>query len=220
MWHYTDWVTPILDKAGSLPSGVPKHESDEVKMTTSSSFIISPDKVQYIKPHKIGRKVFLSSGRQGQKSIGVRLRLTKSSHSHPFFTNEGVLLAISTDLERVIREAEFIRDLEHDWDQEGGLPVPSALLDASISFVREYYSFLFNGGINIPVPDIDPVRNGSVDILWHTKKARLLVNFRYLDGSPYAFFYGDCYENKSQLKGSFSPSSIYEPLAYWMKKLV
>jgi len=111
--------------------------------------------------------------------------------------------------------------LENDWDFEGGLKPLSINMAAAEQFLLQYGLFIFEEfGWWPPLPEINPVNNGSVDLSWHTKKARMLINIRLLENAPFAFYYGDLYKNVVPTKGNIPIDGIlYEHLAQWMKYL-
>ncbi|MEJ7684666.1 MAG: hypothetical protein WKG06_43825 [Segetibacter sp.] len=127
----------------------------------------------------------------------------------------------NSDLEEVINEAKYIPLLEYNWDEEGAIPIPQDLFDVTIHFLKHYYLFLLDSiGVNIALPEINPCRDGTIDLSWRTKNARLLINVRSGPDDYMAYFYGDLYNNKMPLKGNFCISKFSEPLAFWMKYLV
>jgi hypothetical protein len=70
------------------------------------------------------------------------------------------------------------------------------------------------------MPEIEPVNNGSIDISWHTDKARMLINVRHIEGKPFAFYYGNLFNNQVPTKGNVPIDGIvYTHLAEWMNYL-
>jgi hypothetical protein len=122
----------------------------------------------------------------------------------------------------LIEKSMAIKDLPYDWDEEGALPIEEAALSAATSFLKKYYSFISKSyNLQICLPEINPCKDGSVDLEWHTPKAQLLINFRKDKESNYiAYYYGDRHNNKMQVKGSTPVFEFSEHLAVWMKFLV
>lgn len=116
---------------------------------------------------------------------------------------------------------EDILNLENDWNGEGALAISKEIVNEVKDFLIQYYSFLDStAGISIKLPEINPCPNGSIDLEWQTASARLLINVRKRENEYFGFYYGDKYDDKMQLKGSFPVNEFSESLAVWMKYLV
>ena len=86
-------------------------------------------------------------------------------------------------------------------------------------FLINYSKWILkNKGFAINAPQINPCRDGSIDLSWRTPKARMLINFKN-DGSDLAHYYGDYYNNINSIKGYVKTDEIQEFLATWMKIL-
>lgn len=149
---------------------------------------------------------------QGTEALQVEkiLEIGDENISLPFQLNE---------IAEEIESSEFILDLKDDWDNQGGLPVKREVYFASIKFLIQYSRFLFEKGVVIDAPEIDPCTDGSVDLSWRTANARLLINFRKTDKGLLAYFYGDLYQNEAPTKGNVPVEMFSESLAVWMKNL-
>ena len=127
---------------------------------------------------------------------------------------------VNPAIEKAIEEAADIADLPDNWDDEGGRKISSKLFAGAASFLRQYSDYLINLGFLMQAPQIDPCKDGTIDLAWRTERSRMLINIREYEGIPHAFFYGDKYNNKMPIKGNFPLSEFSEPLAAWMKHLV
>ena len=117
--------------------------------------------------------------------------------------------------------SSYILELEYGWDGEDAKVISREIYDSAIQFVRDYSRYIFiHLGVVIKSPEINPVRDGSIDLSWVTESARMLVNIKLYNDAIQAFFYGDHLNNKNPLKGSISANELEEALAVWMKKLV
>jgi hypothetical protein len=124
-------------------------------------------------------------------------------------------------IENAIKEASYITDLPADWDDEGAVPILINTFNNAANFLRIYSNYLFNSyNIFIPVPEINPCKDGSIDLAWRTNSARMLINIRSDKGEYYAFYYGDRYNNKMPIKGNIPLPEFSEFLAVWMKYLL
>jgi len=119
-------------------------------------------------------------------------------------------------LERLITDSKYIYSLTDGWDGEEAEIISKGLWITVTKFLRKYYEFIENElGIKIPLPDINPVRDGSIDLEWHTERGRLLINFS--DKRPTAAaYYGDKHKNIDSKKGTTDTSQIEPLLASWM----
>jgi 23S rRNA U2552 (ribose-2'-O)-methylase RlmE/FtsJ len=111
--------------------------------------------------------------------------------------------------------------IEEDWDHEGGLKPKPENIEAAKFFLEVYGKAMYDrNGIWLPIPEVDPVNNGSIDISWWTDTARILINIRQKDNEPFAFFYGDLYKNKFQIKGNVPvKTDAFPHILEWMKYL-
>ncbi len=125
----------------------------------------------------------------------------------------------NSEILKVIRESEKMLSLNENWDDEGALVITEIIWRSAIDFLRKHSEYILqNQAINIQAPQINPCRDGSVDLSWRTPKARMLINFKN-DGSDLAHYYGDYYNNINSIKGYVKTDEIQEFLATWMKVL-
>jgi len=129
---------------------------------------------------------------------------------------------ILSKIEDEIKHSSYILDLEVGWDGEEAKIITPEIYNSSIQFLRTYSQYIFQhlGEIIIRSPEINPGRDGSIDLSWITENARMLINIKEYQGHPHVFFYGDHHENKNPLKGNIPAVDFEEALAVWMKKLV
>lgn len=73
-------------------------------------------------------------------------------------------------LEKEIDRSRYILHLENGWDGERGIPIPALTYTLAISLLRAIY--------NVVTPDINPCRDGSIDLSWRHKHIVLLVNIK------------------------------------------
>lgn len=109
-----------------------------------------------------------------------------ADHPHLF----RMALGLGTPMDKAIERAEtHFRGLKEGWDDDNAKPVRWDTLAKAAAFLRyaEYHDH------EIPVPDIVPVRDGSVDLEWHTKEYHVLLNFPESDerGPTYAWSVGE-----------------------------
>lgn len=122
-------------------------------------------------------------------------------------------------IECEIQASDYILELEDNWDDEGALRVDDVVYKNATNFLINYSKWIFqNKGYIIQAPQINPCRDGSIDLSWRIPKARMLINFKN-DGSDLAHYYGDYYNNINSIKGYVKTDEIQEFLATWMKIL-
>lgn len=100
-------------------------------------------------------------------------------------------------------------------------PVPDFIWGLTEHFLIDYSKWINNNyEISIDIPDITPLQNGSVDILWYNKKGKMLIN---IDNSTEnkAYYYSDFHNKRNPIKGNvlISDNEIDESLAIRLKKL-
>ncbi|MEX1120653.1 MAG: hypothetical protein WED82_00870 [Balneolales bacterium] len=119
-----------------------------------------------------------------------------------------------------IEHSKYLKDLPEDWDEQGAAAIDEALYEVSIGFLLKYAEYLLTEKhIIIESPEINPTRNGSVDLSWSTDNARMLINIRRKGGEMIAYYYGDLRDDKDVVKGSVSANKITDSLAVWMENL-
>lgn len=139
------------------------------------------------------------------------------------FQVDGVSFSLPRELDALVQAVENSRpilSLETGWDDGGAQPIQRETWQQANGFLLRYAARIFNVfSLVLPVPDINPCPNGSIDLSWRTKSARMLVNVRMENGEMLAFFYGDLYENKMPIKGNVPAETVEDHLACWMKNL-
>lgn len=106
--------------------------------------------------------------------------------------------------------------LEEDWDEEGAKIIASHTLDKAIDFLMNYVGYILEKeSLLIAPPEVNPGRDGSIDLSWREPKARLLINIGP-EKDPLAFYYGDQYNNVNSIKGKVAIDGVQDFLASWM----
>ncbi len=120
---------------------------------------------------------------------------------------------------KAINESEYIKSLEDDWDTEAALKVPVNVYYTAIEILYNYSTQLLkNYGIAIKAPEINPGRDGSVDLDWRCKNAELLISVQNTN-EFLAHFYGDDGNNNTEIKGYLNSIEVDQDLLFWMRKL-
>ena len=90
------------------------------------------------------------------------------------------------------------------------IPVPKFVLDLAKDFsttcaerIKSEY------GVTIDSPDIAPLPDGSIDILWYNRKGKMLVN---ISQDKKAYYYSDFHNRANPIKGNFFivENGVYE----------
>ena len=119
-----------------------------------------------------------------------------------------------------INESKWICSLKEDWDYDGASIIEKELFLSAIDFLIKYSIDIFKkSGIVIKTPEINPCRDGSIDLSWRTPSARMLVNIRKTADELLAYYFGDILNNKFPIKGNVHLDNVSEHLAIWMKFL-
>lgn len=103
---------------------------------------------------------------------------------------------------------EFKIFTKDNWDTEDAKAISEKLFSAANIFI-----LLHKGNSD---PECNPCTNGSLDYVWRTDFARLLINVRVKDGLYEASFYGDHNDDVNKIKGVV-PLVFYKPLYEWIK---
>ena len=119
-----------------------------------------------------------------------------------------------------IDESKGILELPEDWDGFGAENIVKETWENMANFLANYTIYILNNfSIIIQSPEINPCTNGSIDLVWHTKNARLLINVKKRGSTTYASYYGDLLNNEQFIKNTIPSPVIIEYLAFWMKNL-
>lgn len=120
-------------------------------------------------------------------------------------------------IEARINNAQPILTLMDNWDDEGAYKIPKNVYDNALLFLKKYSLFILNDlKTVIAAPEINPVKDGSIDLEWHTPHARMLINIK---NNGVIAYYGDNYNDLNSIKGKILVEPIETFLAVWMRKL-
>ena len=123
----------------------------------------------------------------------------------------------NSQLDELIEQSKYMLALEEGWDEEDALPIGKAIWENATSFLRAYAGYIHQHyEIQLELPEINPLRDGSIDLEWRTSSGRLLINFDK-ENPREASFYGDRYADEDCIKGNVDITGIREHLAIWMK---
>jgi hypothetical protein len=127
-----------------------------------------------------------------------------------------------SEMVSVIKESQKLLDLQEDWDSEGALAVPKFVWERATKALSMYSKWIWeNKGIVLLTPSIDALADGSIDIMWNSPRARLLLNVRNNVTSSEAHYYGDTYGGKNKFKGVLEDlNEVQEFFAYWLTNFI
>jgi hypothetical protein len=133
------------------------------------------------------------------------------------YSQEGKFKAEFPTIIEEIEQSSYISTLKEDWDDNGALPIPTNRLVEVTQFLKNYALHILDRyNVIIDSPSINPVKDGTIDLEWHTPNARFLINFK---SNQIASYYGDNNDNLNSIKGRVSILAVEEYLAAWMTKL-
>jgi hypothetical protein len=123
----------------------------------------------------------------------------------------------NSKVDKLIEQSKYILTLKEGWDEEDALPIDKAIWENATSFLSAYVKYVHQHcGVPLELPEINPVRDGSIDLEWRTSRGRLLINFNKKNPQE-ASFYGDRYADEDSIKGNVGIKEVKEHLAIWMK---
>jgi len=137
-----------------------------------------------------------------------------------FRLKTGKTIKIYTELLQltyVIQKSNYILDLQKGWDDDNALEISPLVWESAINFLVNYTNHIFDSSkVKIQVPNINPCRDGSIDLSWRTNTTRLLIN---IGPNQLASYYGDNYNNINGIEGLVELDQVQEFFATWMKFL-
>lgn len=166
--------------------------------------------------------------------VSPKSSINKSSHDAnvgSFLTvnildNQIVVSSKLIDIVNEINDSKTLIDLEYNWGHNEELPLDPELYLNTVQFLLQYSEFVLKAyHIVIETPEINLCPNGSLDLSWVTKSARLLINTMIKDGKIVRMFYGYTKLNledrvqKIEKEGFIDSLTFDESFAVWMKSL-
>ncbi len=135
----------------------------------------------------------------------------------------GVSCSVSAKLSDIvfsIDQSKAILELEEDWNGDNAERILPETWRKAAVFLMNYSKYILeNFSTIIKSPEINPCMNGSIDLVWRTKAARLLINVKPAGNPIIASYYGDLYNNRQAIKSTIEDETVIEHLAFWMKNL-
>lgn len=120
-------------------------------------------------------------------------------------------------LEQEIIKAKKIIELPDNWDDEGAEKISEKTFEMAVKFLTNQSEKMeLQENLSIPVPRINPVPDGSIDLFWKTDNYELLVNIP-VSPNPIASFYGDDY-GKITIEGTINLNNVNDCLLSWLEK--
>jgi hypothetical protein len=119
------------------------------------------------------------------------------------------------DVYGAIEESRRILDLPDDWDSEGSPAFAEATWLRAADFLRRCASALWDRESSVlPVPQILPGPESSIDIHWQGSRRELLLNIPSDNDAPITF-YGDDY-GQDKRKGQIEEGAPDLDLLTWL----
>lgn len=119
-----------------------------------------------------------------------------------------------TGISKLLKDAEWITDLDDNWDDEGSLGYTEELLSKVGLLLKNWKNKSWkDSGELMPLPDVQPGPDGSIDLHWKKGTYELLLNVPNDDGLIH--FYGDDY-NENVMKGNFLQSAEMPNFLFWL----
>jgi len=123
----------------------------------------------------------------------VEIPVVSRTLGHSVFVSTYV---ISSDFELQLTESiDGLKRLKNDWDGDDALaPIVSNLDDAK-QFLLRIHAEVKRMGLNLPMPELNPCNDGSLDVVWRQPENFLLLNFREPE-QGLVHYYFDNYDTK------------------------
>lgn len=103
-----------------------------------------------------------------------------------------------------------------NWDGDGALPISVSTWERTVNFIaRCAWRFWDLTHRDVPVPAIEPGRNGSINVEWELTNRYLLLNVSAADTAPFTFF-GEDASHTDVIEGSINPASDAAWLLMWL----
>lgn len=113
----------------------------------------------------------------------------------------GTQPAIPLRFVTAIESSRCLLELGPDWDDAGGLPIDEDTWNKAMELLRRTITKIGAAVDTLPVPNISPCADGSIDIFWKNARFTLLVNIQSTDATP--DFYAETADGLT-LEGTFT----------------
>ena len=132
----------------------------------------------------------------------------------PDHTHQELSVEEDPGLKAEIAQARKILELSNDWDGAGSQAYSEDTFNRATAFLNSHSEYLNKHGLSLPVPNIGPGPDGSIDLHWKRPSWELLVNIP-ARADEMAVFYGDNY-GVQKIRGSLDPSTFNFGIATWL----
>ena len=222
-------IFPLIERKNECKNNYDANYDIYTDNNNELNFPISLEKYPFLKCYGISS----ASHNKRFPSLSFKISNTNTQNilsNYCFFvksksTIDNSVLNLQIELSEMafaIKDSKKLLDLQEDWDSEGALAVPKFVWERTANVLSMYSKWIWeNKGIVLLVPSIDALADGSIDIMWNSPKARLLLNIRNNATSSEAHFYGDTYNGKNKFKGVLEDlNEVQEFFAYWLTNFI
>lgn len=118
-----------------------------------------------------------------------------------------------------VEKSGYIVALNDDWDGDGAIPISKLIYERAINSLISYMDYIYlNYDVIINIPEINPGRDGSIDLDWRCNECELLL--RIINDDDFIIhYYGDVGKSNHKIEGIIYNSEVNDDLAHWMKKI-
>jgi hypothetical protein len=107
-----------------------------------------------------------------------------------------------------------ILNLHDNWDEKGARGYNAEFWNHAMKFLRRFLKQVWSSLLKMPLPNILPGPEGSIDLNWDDDPINLLINIPQDPNEPVSF-YGE-YSNKKEIEGSIELELIDSVLIPWL----
>ncbi|HEC37387.1 hypothetical protein LCGC14_0594750 [marine sediment metagenome] len=145
-------------------------------------------------------------------SVTPALRNLKTSHTFGKLDKRGEL---NTTLEKY---KNYILNLSSNWDGYGAQPINEETLKRAYSLIENILQYFRDKMIEISIPLVQPVPDGSIDINWENDSFELLINISS-ETDKQVNLYGEKINSPEEEIEMHIPYDLVESMIIkWLKK--
>jgi hypothetical protein len=193
---------------------------------------ILPPKLDYfvVSPLQKAQRISFSPKESKKEYVLVGSDITRSIRENSIFKeNEITIEECSTDvpkylidIKNTIESSKEILDLKYNWDDNGAIPINPVIFERVKHFLESYAERIYEVcGKILKMPDIVPVKDGSIDLEWNLENSNFLINFKNTT-EEIAFYYGE-YKDDDEVvfdtNGQISTGAIKDKFASYLSDL-
>ncbi len=157
----------------------------------------------------------------GLSLSGHRLSEIARSIEHNQLTKQHLVNQLKETLETAIKKySTGVLGLKNSWDGQGSRGFSAQVWDRATTLLKKVLYPVWEAMIDVPIPSILPVPDGSLDLNWETPTFELLVNVP-AEENGLVHLYGERVGSKEdEIEARINYDLVDSVIVPWLKKIL